>query len=227
MSFLTDEDLQSAISGSGFNGLRIGNSEEQHIGPTFIHVRLASRNIFSSKRGWLSPSNDKVKIQPKESVTVETQEVFDTPLDIFGTLHSRVWLAVKDIVIPNAIVDPGYRGVLRVVITNNGEQAQELGVGDYIGKVMLYRLAKPALRGVDKQNDRADIIELHKSVSHYKLHDKLLRNRRFVAGIVLFLIVLASVLIYFLTPKKEDSVPLVALLVVLAQFLLFLSLGWK
>jgi hypothetical protein len=48
---LIDKILKQSISSNGYAGLYIKNTNENHIGPTFLHIRLSSNKIYCSKRG--------------------------------------------------------------------------------------------------------------------------------------------------------------------------------
>lgn len=226
-TILVDSKIEKAIISSGYQGLYIKNTDIKHIGPTFIHLRISDKRIFSSIRGNIDIIDNKVVILPGESISIETMEEFIMPLNIVGTLHSRVWLVVKELYVPNTIIDPGYRGVLRIVIFNSSSEERQLMIGDYIGKIMLYELDDSASRGVDKQDNRNDIVEMNNSMDSNIKKNSFLKNRRIISLLLFSFLVVSMLLSYLFITPKSDAVIVIGMLVAFAQFLLFLSTIWK
>jgi hypothetical protein len=143
-----------------------------------------------------------------------------------GTLHSRVWLAVRELTIPNTIIDPGYKGVLRIIIFNHGENSDIITLGDYIGKIVLFKLDAEVSRGIDKQNDRGDIVHLHNNMAKNISNNYFLKNTRAVGG-GLFVFLCISILLIYLFVDDKNQANTMGLLVIFAQFILFLAMLWK
>jgi dUTP diphosphatase len=92
-------------------------------------------------------------LQPGERRLVPTGVAIALPDGVAGLVTPRSGLAIKHgITTLNApgLVDPGYRGELRVILHNAGNAAYEVKPGDRIAQLLLVPYVAPALRVVDE-----------------------------------------------------------------------------
>ena len=78
-------------------------------------------------------------IAPGETVAVPTGIAFGLP-DGFGALvEDRSGLALKGLTTLAGVIDPGYRGEIKVVLTNLSQQPIVLNAGDRIAQLRIVR----------------------------------------------------------------------------------------
>ncbi|MCP5111047.1 MAG: dUTP diphosphatase [bacterium] len=85
--------------------------------------------------------NDTV-LEPGEPVAVPTGLAVDIPSGYEAQVRPRSGLALKhSITLPNApgTIDPGYRGEIRVILLNLGQQAYRIQAGDRIAQMIISR----------------------------------------------------------------------------------------
>lgn len=96
-------------------------------------------------------------IGPGERASVGTGVAVAIPPDYGGFVLPRSGLAAKHgIALVNApgLIDPGYRGEVRVLLLNTDREATfEVAPGDRIAQLVLVKLAVPALAQVDTLDD--------------------------------------------------------------------------
>jgi dUTP pyrophosphatase len=96
---------------------------------------------------------------PREHTTVPTGVAIALPAGVAGLVTPRSGLADRHgITIVNApgLVDPGYRGELRVTLLNTGEAPYAARAGDRIAQLVLVPFVAPDVRVVDGLDDGPD-----------------------------------------------------------------------
>ncbi len=81
-------------------------------------------------------------LQPRVPRTVATGLVVEIPPGFEGQVRPRSGLALKHAIsIPNApgTIDPGYRGEIRVILLNLGNEPYEVRPGDRIAQLLVKR----------------------------------------------------------------------------------------
>src|SRR3954449_5974112 len=92
-------------------------------------------------------------LAPGERRTVPTGVAIALPDGVAGLVVPRSGLAARhgiSVVNGPGLVDPNYRGELRVVLVNLGEHPFEAQAGDRIAQLLLVPFVAPALRVVDE-----------------------------------------------------------------------------
>ncbi len=74
-----------------------------------------------------------------ETRAVSTGLAFEFPAEFGALVQDRSGLALKGISTLAGVIDPGYRGELKVVITNLGSQPFEINAGDRIAQLRIVR----------------------------------------------------------------------------------------
>ncbi len=74
-----------------------------------------------------------------ETAAVPTGIAMEFPATHGALVEDRSGLAVRGVTTLAGVIDPGYRGEIRVVMTNLSETAVEIGVGDRIAQLRIVR----------------------------------------------------------------------------------------
>ena len=82
---------------------------------------------------------EELTIEPGSTVLVSTGVAMEFPSTHGALVEDRSGLAVKGITTLAGVIDPGYRGEIRVVVTNLGAAAVEVKQGDRIAQLRIVR----------------------------------------------------------------------------------------
>ena len=74
-----------------------------------------------------------------ETRAVSTGLAFEFPAEFGALVQDRSGLALKGISTLAGVIDPGYRGELKVVLTNLGHRPFEINPGDRIAQLRIVR----------------------------------------------------------------------------------------
>ena len=80
-----------------------------------------------------------VTLAAGETKAVATGLAFEFPAEFGALVQDRSGLALKGISTLAGVIDPGYRGELKVVVTNLGRQSFDIGPGDRIAQLRIVR----------------------------------------------------------------------------------------
>ena len=97
-------------------------------------------------------AEDEVTLGPGEIRLVGTGLVMELPEGIECQVRPRSGLALRHgITLPNspATIDPDYRGELRIIVQNLGQEPVTLRRGERIAQLVFARFEAPAVRQVD------------------------------------------------------------------------------
>lgn len=94
-----------------------------------------------------------VTIASGQTVMVGTGIALEFPPDYGALVEDRSGLAIKGVTTLAGVIDPGYRGEIRVVVTNLGATAVEIAVGDRIAQLRLVRRIEARFEEVDELVD--------------------------------------------------------------------------
>lgn len=88
-----------------------------------------------------------------------SQEMFDTQIIIalqqentYMSIHARSSLAKKNIIVPCGIIDPGYRGTIKIILRNLSTEPIKIEKGDRIAQGIVHKFLKPELIQVFDKN---------------------------------------------------------------------------
>lgn len=76
-------------------------------------------------------------IVPGATVAVSTGVALEFPSTHGALVEDRSGLAIKGVTTLAGVIDPGYRGEIRVVVTNLGAEAVEVKLGDRIAQLRI------------------------------------------------------------------------------------------
>jgi dUTP pyrophosphatase len=99
------------------------------------------------------------RLEPGERATVPTGVAVALPPGLAGLVVPRSGLAARhglSVVNGPGLVDPNYRGELRVILVNLGEESYEASAGDRIAQLLLVPFVAPEARVVDALSPAPD-----------------------------------------------------------------------
>src|ERR1700761_9007531 len=88
-------------------------------------------------------------VQPRQTVLVATGLAMAFPADYGALVEDRSGLAVKGITTLAGVIDPGYRGELKVVLTNVTDAPIALAAGDRIAQLRIVQRLQASFEEVD------------------------------------------------------------------------------
>lgn len=94
-----------------------------------------------------------VTIAPGQTVPVSTGIALEFPSEYGALVEDRSGLAVRGVTTLAGVIDPGYRGEIKVVVTNLGAGAVEIAVGDRIAQLRLVRRIEARFEEVEELVD--------------------------------------------------------------------------
>ena len=92
-------------------------------------------------------------IAPGQTVPVSTGIALEFPSEYGALIEDRSGLAVRGVTTLAGVIDPGYRGEIKVVVTNLGVGVIEIAVGDRIAQLRLVRRIEASFEEVEELVD--------------------------------------------------------------------------
>ena len=89
------------------------------------------------------------ELAPGEIKAIPTGLAFEFPPEYGALVHDRSALALKGICTLAGVIDPGYRGELKVVLINLGKEHFRISAGDRIAQLRIIRRVKGEFSEVD------------------------------------------------------------------------------
>jgi dUTP pyrophosphatase len=94
-------------------------------------------------------------IEPGATVAVPTGVAMEFPSTHGALVEDRSGLALKGVTTLAGVIDPGYRGEIRVVVANLGEVAIEVKPGDRIAQLRIVRRIEAEFEEVEELAEAA------------------------------------------------------------------------
>src|SRR6201996_2036886 len=88
-------------------------------------------------------------VQPRQTVLVATGLAMAFPEDYGALVEDRSGLAVKGVTTLAGVIDPGYRGELKVVLTNLSTEPQTVAPGHRIAQLRIVQRIQAAFEETD------------------------------------------------------------------------------
>jgi dUTP pyrophosphatase len=88
-------------------------------------------------------------VQPRQTVLVATGLAMAFPEDYGALVEDRSGLAVKGVTTLAGVIDPGYRGELKVVLTNVTDAPITLAAGDRVAQLRIVQKLQAKFEEVD------------------------------------------------------------------------------
>lgn len=87
---------------------------------------------------------------PAQTVLVPTGIALELPPDFGALVEDRSGLAVKGLTTLAGVIDPGYRGEIKIVLTNLGTLPHSISAGDRIAQLRIVRRHEATFIEVDE-----------------------------------------------------------------------------
>jgi dUTP pyrophosphatase len=92
-------------------------------------------------------------IAPGETAMVSTGIALELPSQYGALIEDRSGLAVRGVTTLAGVIDPGYRGEIKVVVTNLGSATVQIAIGDRIAQLRLVRRIEASFVEVEQLQD--------------------------------------------------------------------------
>lgn len=109
--------------------------------PVYHHEGDAGMDLFSSVQ---------IIIRPGETVAVPTGIQMAIPFGYVGLIWDKSGIALKGVHRLAGVVDSGYRGEVKVVLTNLGHEPFEITPGMKIAQMLIQRVEAPEIVEVEE-----------------------------------------------------------------------------
>ena len=94
---------------------------------------------------------DNIKINPFQTVCLDTGLAVDIPEGYAGILAPRSSIAKRGILVHAAIIDPGYKGEIHIIATNCNLEPVEFSKGDRLCSLVCYNILNPIINPEDNR----------------------------------------------------------------------------
>ncbi|SHE47477.1 dUTP pyrophosphatase [Marinitoga hydrogenitolerans DSM 16785] len=85
-----------------------------------------------------------VEVKPMEKVVIPTGLTMEIPYKHVGIIKERSSFALKGIVVIGGVIDSEYRGEVKVIMLNLGEETLQIKAGDRIAQILVVSIALTA-----------------------------------------------------------------------------------
>ena len=90
-----------------------------------------------------------VEILPGERKLVLLGLALEMPRGCYGRIAPRSSFALRGIDVAGGVIDPDFRGEVKVILVNNGQESLSVRPGDRVGQLILEKYAKVNLQGAE------------------------------------------------------------------------------
>ena len=88
-------------------------------------------------------------LAPGQTLPIPTGIALELPSDHGALIEDRSGLALQGLTTLAGVIDPGYRGELKVVLTNLGTETRHIAIGDRIAQLRLVRRCEAVFEEVE------------------------------------------------------------------------------
>jgi dUTP pyrophosphatase len=105
---------------------------------------MTPRRSHSSDAGLDLATCEYARLQPGRTVALETGCAFELPAGHVGIIAARSSTTLRGLAVAG-VLDAGYRGGVRLLVTNQSQEWVELKEGEYIAQLLVLPCATPGL----------------------------------------------------------------------------------
>lgn len=137
---LTFENFNNKASGTHKIALHVG-----FLVKTLSHRKFDTKILYKSLDGIVDlrkTQDNKYTLQPHESVVIYTREYVALKQGFFGILLPKVNLFRNGLTTTMSYIDPGWKGILELVVSNNSEDTIEIQSDQPISNLILLEIEK-------------------------------------------------------------------------------------
>lgn len=117
--------------------------------PTYCSAEAAGADLYACM-------DEAVTVQPGETAWIPTGLALEVPKGCAGLIYARSGMAVKRDLAPAnkvGVIDSDYRGEIKVVLLNHGNQPQVIEPGERIAQFVITPVLTPAYQLVEELTD--------------------------------------------------------------------------
>jgi len=92
-------------------------------------------------------------IEPGETVAIPTGIALGLPAEFGALVEDRSGMALRGLTTLAGVIDPGYRGEIKVVLTNLSPMAHSIFPGDRIAQLRIVRRIQASFEVVDRLDE--------------------------------------------------------------------------
>lgn len=111
--------------------------------------RYAHTGAWGDLAADLHAVND-ASLVPGQTLAVPTGIALELPSEYGALIEDRSGLALRGLTTLAGVIDPGYRGEIKVVLTNLGTEPKQIVAGDRIAQLRLVRRYEATFEEVDE-----------------------------------------------------------------------------
>ena len=129
--------------------IRVKKLHSEAILPTYGTEEAAGADLYACL-------NAPVTIQPGQSAFIPTGLALEVPKGCAGLIYARSGMACKRGLVPAnkvGVIDSDYRGEIRVVLFNHGQQEQTVQHGERIAQMIITPVLTPAYAETEDLTD--------------------------------------------------------------------------
>lgn len=119
--------------------------EAKERGATFNEPRFGDS-------GYDIRASDDVVILPNNQILIPTGLTVEIPYGYVGLMKERSSLAMRRLNVHAGVIDPSFRGELKVVMSNNGDQPYSIEAGQKIAQLLFLPAARLPVREVELED---------------------------------------------------------------------------
>lgn len=131
------------------NVIRVKKLHPKAILPTYGSADAAGADLYACLE-------ESVTIQPGEVFWVPTGIALEVPAGCAGLVYARSSMGAKRGLAPAnkvGVIDPDYRGEIRVVLLNHSQQPQTLEPGERVAQFVITPVLTPAYEEAEELSD--------------------------------------------------------------------------
>jgi dCTP deaminase len=124
-----------------FRGMSYGLS---HCGYD-VRVDLMDQDYPALEKAIL-PEGCGIVLDPGQTTLIAVREHFNMPPDIAGFVHPKSSWSRRGLVVPHAVIEPGWKGYLTIAVSNSGADKLTICDGDPIAQIVFHQIDEVPVR---------------------------------------------------------------------------------
>ncbi len=161
---LSDTDIKQQLENRKNNptqGIYIDPFEEKYLTPVGYDLRVGLKGFSWKNKCEIDIEKEKyIKIQPNDTVVIETLESVSLSKEVSATIHAMVSKAVVyGLSHISTTIDPGWTGKLLISVSNYRDSSVELRFRDSFCTVCFHKMESESKVPLVRPQDRDDIWE--------------------------------------------------------------------
>ena len=212
---LSDVDIKTELG----KGIVLEPFEENCLTPVGYDLRVGAYGFsWKSRREVAIDKKGQIRIEPNDTVLIETYESVGLSKQFGATIHSIVSIAsAHGLAHISTTIDPGWAGKLLIQVHNRSSSVISLRFKEPLCTACFFRMQSEAKKDHGKPTDRVDIRAWLSTVAEEARARRVYQSPRFWLILAALVIVAVGVGTYFV--DRDLVVPLVTVLGVASIFL--------